>query len=405
MSASNAFKISPDNILEDWGAFEDWAAGNSVAPGDWFMAGTAGSVARETTNIVDGLYSMKIISGASGVYAAQYSVVNYTDYLGKTITYGARVMCSSASKARIFIDDGITKTYSSYHTGDGTFQFLTVTIQISSVNTRLYFGCEVASNAVTGYFDSAVAFVGELNFTQLQNLTSFVYVRAEDTKVNVPQIMNTFELARKEGKFISQSKMDSRSVKMRIQLTGADIATVRANYDTIIQAVSEGLKNLYLTNDRYSKVYLSSISQIQYAANLQVFTTDLEFVAPAPYEQYIGRLRNLPAISGLTTSFNFAYNGSYKTRPRVSFVAGGLTISGGISLQNLTTGESMGYAGTVAPGTTLSIDMENQTVLNNNVDDSANFTGDFFSFFPGTNYMVFAGATPTLKLDYFPRYI
>lgn len=404
---SNGYKICPDNLVEDWGAMQDWTAGTSVAPTGWTALGTPGSIAQETVNIMAGTYSMKVIGGASGSYGAQIAVQQSNPaYSGLTMTFGTWVMCSSANAARLSINDGVTTTFSSYHTGDGTWQFLSVTVQINPNNTLLNIACNVTGNGTVAYFANAVLVRGPNVFTYLQALSSFVYARPENVKVSIPGNVQQFELARKEGQGVAQTKMSSKSIKLSVQLVGDTLAAVRPNYDSMVSnLLTDGLKDLYFSDDRYSKVFVSSISQIGYQVNQNIYTVDLEFISPAPYEQYIGRLRSQPAMAGLTTSFNFNYGGNYKTRPVVTIAAAGLTIAAGWSLSNFTTGQSMGYAGIILPGQCLIIDMENQTVLNNGVDDIPNYTGDFLSMLPGQNYLQFAGSTPNLYVDYFQRFV
>jgi hypothetical protein len=63
---------------------------------------------------------------------------------------GIWVKCATANAVRVFIDDGAAVTYSSYHTGDGTWQFLTIAPTTwSGGATQLLFGLrmEAASTA------------------------------------------------------------------------------------------------------------------------------------------------------------------------------------------------------------------------------------------------------------------
>lgn len=402
MSASKAMKISPENLLGDWGYVEDWSNGNTSAPGDWAMVGTAGSVARETSSIKFGLYSMKITAGATGTYAAELSLSNYGDYAGLTITFGMWVLCSSASKARIYIDDGVTPVYSSYHTGDGTWQFLTVTIQVSSSNTKLTFGAQMTNNGIVGYFDGGTAVQGELLYTALQDTN--IYAREVDLQPAIKVGVSQFDLARREGVFVSNVKFQNRDIKMTVQLWDTSLAAARAWYDSIVKAFLEGKKDLYIADDRLMKVYCNAISRIRYNADFQMATIDASFLAPMPYEQYVGRLRTKQAISASPTAFSVPYLGSFKSRPVIQVVAGGSSITQCV-LQNLTTGQTMAFTGTIAANKTLVIDCEAQTVLNDSVDAIANFTGSFLMLVPGTNYLVFTGSNGTIKVDYFNRWL
>lgn len=404
MTMAKAMKISPDNIIGDWGACEDWSAGNSVAPGDWAMTGTAGSVSRETTTIKFGLYSMKITAGATGTYAAELAYNGtYLDYQGRTVSFGMWVLCSSANKARIYIDDGVAPAYSSYHTGDGTFQFLTVTMQVSPVNTKLTFGAQMAANGIVGYFDGAVAVEGEQIFTSLQ--ASNYYVMEDTISPSTKIGISSFDLARREGLFVSNVKVGEKNIGMSVQLWGATFAEARVYYDTVVKAVIEGVKNLYISDDRMIKVYCSGISKIKYQADFQVWVCDINFLAYKPYEQYIGKLRSLQTVTASPKTFSIPYLGTYKSRPVIQVIAGASLLTQ-CTIQNYTTGQVMSFTGIVATNTTLVIDCEAQTIQNNSVDSPQYFTGQFISLAGMTNYFAFTGSTPcTIKVDYFNRWL
>ena len=95
-------KYCTENLIGDWGALQDFnEAGTSAAPPGWVATGTAGSIARESTIIKFGLYSTKIISGASGAYALEYNYKDFSLWAGRTIKCGCLVFCGTASKARI----------------------------------------------------------------------------------------------------------------------------------------------------------------------------------------------------------------------------------------------------------------------------------------------------------------
>ena len=60
---------------------------------------------------------------------------------------GAWVWANLATQARLYITDGVVTTYSSYHTGDGTWQWLTVEQTLSGSATHLEAGINVGSGA------------------------------------------------------------------------------------------------------------------------------------------------------------------------------------------------------------------------------------------------------------------
>jgi phage-related protein len=393
---NKAIRISPPNLMSDWGYVESWSAGDSSAPDGWAMSGTAGSVAKEDTTIKYGSYSMKIISGSSNSYKATYSHSDYDDYEGKTITFGMWVKCSTASKARIYIYDGTTTTNSSYHAGDGEWEWIEVEGQIGASNTELTFGCEVQSSTITAYFDGGVAVDGEVIFTELSG-----YV--EGWKPNIKYSATTHEIARRYGVHMSDVKLKDRSIRIRANVAESAFTTTRTTYDSLVKALTRGKKDLYLYDDRIIEAYLTSLSY-DYLASLRMIRFDLQFACPEPTYRYCGKLRNSETISSSPTSFNFEYDGNQKSFPFITFTASGNDITS-CTLENLTTKQSMSFTDTVSDGDDLTIDCDKIEVLNDTTDSIDAFSGDFLHLVPGTNYMKFTGSNCIIKIDWWDKWL
>lgn len=108
-------------------------------------------VTREASIIDTGLYSMKVnITGAGSsdsYWAIKQSLPNPSGFGSLTLVAGVRIKVATASKVRVKIYDGTNTAYSSFHTGDGTWQLLqaklaavaspsevTMTIEINPAN-------------------------------------------------------------------------------------------------------------------------------------------------------------------------------------------------------------------------------------------------------------------------------
>jgi hypothetical protein len=73
------------------------------------------------------------------------------------------VKSAVASQVRIYISDGVTTTYTSYHTGDGTWQWLSSTHAISDTATYLRIGASVESSAGNpAYVSGATAMISNI---------------------------------------------------------------------------------------------------------------------------------------------------------------------------------------------------------------------------------------------------
>jgi len=174
-----------------YGTVDRWKVQNSEA--------TTVTVTRETTTIdTVGLASMKVVvtgSTASKYWQVMQNVENYADYRGKTLTLSVRVNANTASAVRASLYDGTTQSFSSYHTGGGAWETLTVTQAISATTTdlELIIGMCQAGDKKNGtyYFDSAmaviaaepVAFVGTNPEVDLARCQRF-YTRLGDKVTN-----------------------------------------------------------------------------------------------------------------------------------------------------------------------------------------------------------------------------
>lgn len=120
--------------------FYIWHEGAAAAPTGWTLSGAGASVARETSTIKVGPNAVKVTrAGAdSSLTYATFDSGAYQDTLdGHVLSFGAWVYCSIASFARLQIDDGASTSESSYHTGDGTWQWLALTHTISGSATKI----------------------------------------------------------------------------------------------------------------------------------------------------------------------------------------------------------------------------------------------------------------------------
>ncbi len=160
------------------GGQERWAAGttftnpaNGTTLSDGWVEVKSGTsactadVTREATIVDTGLYSMKVnITGAGSsdsYWAITQTLGGSTGFQSLTVLFGAAVRVSTANKVRLKITDGTTTAYSSYHTGDGTFQVLQVLLAVGATATALTVTVEINPANFTGavYFDSIFTYV------------------------------------------------------------------------------------------------------------------------------------------------------------------------------------------------------------------------------------------------------
>jgi len=134
-----------------------WAAGDAVAPTGWTLAGTGAAAARAGTGLGDttrkvGDFCAKLTFGSATLTLTQdvlpTAAFSRVDHLkGTTVGLGAWVKSAIGSQARLYVTDGVTTTYSSYHTGGATFEWLSLEHDISGSATKLTVGISVESSA------------------------------------------------------------------------------------------------------------------------------------------------------------------------------------------------------------------------------------------------------------------
>lgn len=143
------------------GDFENWSAGTSAAPDGWTLGGSAGLViAREGTIKKINSYSLKLTTAS--LTGNTYSIVKYI--AGRTYTYSCWVYATAGSTARLSMYDGVTQTYSSYHTGNSTWQQLTMSQTLSASATTLVVYVDINATSSSAYFDGAMCVEGASAF-------------------------------------------------------------------------------------------------------------------------------------------------------------------------------------------------------------------------------------------------
>jgi len=160
------------------GDFWHWMEGTTTPPTWWNISGSGASVARDTavndraygwnTGTVTG-YSMALTRSTNdaGVFQTWSSsgIRLANPFLGKKLSVSARVNASVASRARIILAaEGGTSpgvANSSWHSGGGKWETLTVSQNIPTDATSIVINLTVAGGDTTAYFTDVQANVGE----------------------------------------------------------------------------------------------------------------------------------------------------------------------------------------------------------------------------------------------------
>lgn len=149
------YTVGNGNLLTN-GNFEGWVGGTTSAPDGWTLQ--TGAVAREGTTIKIGTYSAKITHSGTNAEVDQrfHALKGIAYWQGKTVTFGCWIYATVASRGRLILGDGVGNSATSYHTGDSTWQWLSVTRTIDGSATKV--GCSlcVDTGNTDVYFDGAV---------------------------------------------------------------------------------------------------------------------------------------------------------------------------------------------------------------------------------------------------------
>lgn len=199
-SVTNA-KLGPDvaraNLLTN-GGFEIWQRGNGPFTGSgvytadrWStsLPGGSMSVSRETTNVDASAAAAAVtFTYSSESYLLQSLVDSLPQLKGKAVSFSMRVRTSTASAVRLNIGDGVSASYSSYHSGGGTYETLTVTQTVATSAASL--NLSVAFDAsCTAYLDNACLVVGSqaANYVPLHPADDLARcLRYYETLMNTP---------------------------------------------------------------------------------------------------------------------------------------------------------------------------------------------------------------------------
>ena len=158
---SDVDKQSFENLLDN-GDFKSWPAGGSSAPGEWIDDGLS-AVDQEATIKKIGSYSAKCTP--NGVYDKLYQRLTdeqVLQYAGRYISVGCWVHSSTADSARLNLSDSSGNSYSSFHTGGGDQEWLTVTRLIDAAPTHIQFSLypDNTNGTAIAYFDGAILVEG-----------------------------------------------------------------------------------------------------------------------------------------------------------------------------------------------------------------------------------------------------
>lgn len=186
------------------GGMESWAAGTSFTnpangaglADNWTLekGGTSGAVAdvaRSTAQVDTETYSLALAMGTAGSSNSYLRVKQAANspsrFGGSTLVFGVRVKCATANKVRASVTDGTTVAYSQFHTGDGEWALLIVSLTAVSSPSELTVKLEVTADfdGDTVYADSAFLYAVEPAMTDAARATLEYFGPDQGSVLNV----------------------------------------------------------------------------------------------------------------------------------------------------------------------------------------------------------------------------
>lgn len=157
-----------------------WPISDAAQPGGWVLAGAGGTIARTGTGLGDterkhGKFAAKVTS-ALGVKTTltqtllDAAVVADPTFFSYKLSVGTRAKTGTASRVTISVNDGVTETASSAHSGSGVggpegdgWEWLSVTHTISPSATKIDVVLNIsAGTAISAYWSGVVAILSEI---------------------------------------------------------------------------------------------------------------------------------------------------------------------------------------------------------------------------------------------------
>lgn len=397
-------KVMPENLIK-WSCMEDWDGGASVAPTEHTLTGAGASVAQESTIVKSGTYSAAVTRAGADT-TLYHDFGDYTDYKGNKMTFGCWVYATVASRARIAISDGVGSTNSSYHTGSSSWEYLTVTHDVDTSATRIRVEMHVNTGNTTAYFDGGALCEGDSAETVISS-TAAIARWIPVTKF----VTQEFRIARR-GVKIPNVEPDTKSLKIMGDVAGVTPTAARTNYDAIMKVLvshrqtptyTKQFIDFYLMDDRFIRGAVTDISP-DHSPGLTMIPFELVVTSEKAYFQYMQMLRKKQTLSGDTT-FTVTTNGSAQSVPKITITNSSSNVTS-LTFQNLTTGESFSYTGSLATDESLVVCSNKFTVENNGITDISSFGGDLdLRLYPGDNKILVTGiVSGTCKVDWFDRW-
>jgi len=213
-------------------------------------------------------------------------------------------------------------------------------------------------------------------------------------------------IPRKDGAHIDEGLLRPMTISLTGWVIGTSQTDFRTKLDAFLKAITAGKQNLYLWDDRYVVAQKKTLDY-DYGHGTRYMKYRLVFVADTPFWIAVDASQDIEVCTESPHSYSLTAEqviGNAYAKPIITFKADqGVAITS-IAFENLTTEEKFSYVGTVTSTKSLVIDCGKFTVENDEVDDIANFSGDFMRLISGANSRKYTGSNCTITIDWINRW-
>ncbi len=238
---------------------------------------------------------------------------------------------------------------------------------------------------------------GTLNLNDTNNITVSKISIKESKSVKV------YDIPKTDGAIAETGRRKDVQIMVSGDIAGTGYDDLRTNLDTLKVGLQDGMQKFTLDDDRYIMGQLKSFS-FSYKHLSILATWRATFVCHYPV--WLAESETTDERTP-TSGVGYVINnpGNAPVRAKLEFTAPGGGVSDNIQYENTTEGLLMKYRGDITGYETLEVDNRYDTddfeVLNNAVDDHANFEGDFIYLAPGNNTLEFTGTANVIVKIYY----
>lgn len=214
-------------------------------------------------------------------------------------------------------------------------------------------------------------------------------IAIEAISIAVNKALQEFDIPKADLSVIPIARRRSISVRVRGSLTAANHDALRTALNALKNAIESSSEQKFTTDDDYYMKGQYKSFGYDYVTMRTFIRFSMELAISYPFWVSETLTTSTPSW---TTGVNFVVNnpGTAPARLKVTITsdAGG-AIADDCLFQNVTTGESFQYRGTIAATKALivnnRVDADDLAVTNDGTADIANFEGDFITLNPGNN--------------------